>query len=115
MLSKEKKSAIQRMTSGSPLMAENVKISIDDLINKEIEITDYDRIDTTNERTGEPEHFFVIVSKDLPGSYFMGGSAITKLIDAAEADGEDIRGEIIKIMPKVRTKSGQTYTPVVLV
>lgn len=114
MLSANAKAAIQKETNGSKIMSDNVKISIDDIVNKEITITDYERIDTTNERTNEPEHFFVISSVDLPGSYFSAGSALCKIIDAAEAQGEDIRGEKIMLLSKIRTKSGQTFTPVKL-
>ena len=114
MLSASAKEAIMKEATGSKIMSDNVKTSIDDIINKEITITDYERIDTTNKRTNEPEHFFVISSVDLPGSYFSAGSALCKIIDSAEAKGEDIRGEKIMLLSKVVTKSGQTFTPVKL-
>lgn len=114
MLSANAKATIQKEANGSKIMSDNVKVSIDDIVNKEITITDYERIDTTNEKTGEPEHFFVIASADLPGSYFSAGSGLCRIIDAAEAQGEDIRGERIMMLSKIRTKTGQTYTPVKL-
>lgn len=112
MLSADKKTAMKKEINGSAIMSEKAKISVDDLINVELTISDYDRIDTTNDKTGEPSHFYAVAVKEYPDSFFLSGSALTKIIDSAETDDEDIRGEKIKHLAKVRTKSGQTFTPV---
>ena len=114
MLSAESKKKLQTSMNGSTIMAVGTKVSTEDLIGKELTIEDFDRIDTTNERTKEPEHFYAVKVKELPNNYFLSGSALTGLIDGAENSGEDIRGERIKHLEKVRTKGGNTFTPVML-
>lgn len=108
MLSKEKKQKMLDEQGGSKLMTSNVKVMAKDLINMELTIEDYDRIDS------DDDHYYVVTAAEIPGSYFFSGSALNKLIDSAEADNEDIRGEKIMILPEVRTKTGKSFTPVKL-
>lgn len=108
MLSKEKKQKMMDEQGGSKLMTSNVKVLAKDLINMELTIEDYDRIDS------DDDHYYVVTAVEIPGSYFFSGSALNKLIDSAEEDNEDIRGEKIMILPEVRTKSGKNFTPVKL-
>lgn len=106
MLSKEKKQKMLEEQGGSKIMASNVKVLAKDLINMELTIEDYDRIES------DDDHYYAVTAVEIPGSYFFSGSALNKLIDSAEADNEDIRGEKIMILPEVRTKSGKSFTPV---
>lgn len=106
MLSAAKKQKMLADQGGSKLMRNNVKVLAKDLINMELTIEDYDRIDS------EDDHYYVVTVAEVPGSYFFSGSALNKLIDSAEADGEDIRGEKIMMLPEVRTKTGKSFTPV---
>lgn len=114
MLSEATKKTLKTAANGSEIMASGTKVSTEDLIGKDLTIEDYDRIDTVNERTKEPEHFYAVRAAELPDNYFLSGSALTSLIDGAENSGEDIRGEKIRHQEKVRTKSGNTFTPVML-
>ena len=108
MLSPEKKNKMLAEQGGSKLMLNNVKVLAKDLINMELTIEDFERIDS------DDDHYYVVTVAEVPGSYFFSGSALNKLIDSAEADGEDIRGEKIMILPEVRTKTGKSFTPVKL-
>jgi hypothetical protein len=117
MLSREKKEAMQKAQAGSKIMADNVKVSTDDLVGKVLTISDYDKIgaDGVDETTGEEtHHYFAVTFEELPGNYVLSGSALTKLIDSAEEDNEDIRGEKIRVDKKTKIKNGRYYTPVVL-
>lgn len=106
MLSQEKKQKMRAEQGGSKIMRNNVKVKAKELINMELTIEDYDRIDS------EDDHYYAMTVAEVPGSYFFSGSALNKLIDSAEADGEDIRGEKIMMLPEVRTKAGKSFIPV---
>lgn len=110
MLSKEKKQAMQ---AGSRLMAQNVKIQAEDVIDRNLTIADYDLLGTDNEQENK-HHYFCVTFEELPGNYILSGSSLTKLIDQAEADNEDIRGEQIRFSAKIKLDGGRTYRPCTL-
>lgn len=111
MLSKEKKAALQKAQGGSAIMAQNVKVAVEDIIDRDLTIEDYDKIGTDTE---EKHHYFAVTFVELPGNFVLSGSALTKLIDGAEADGEDIRGEKVRFGAKQRLDNGRTFVPCTL-
>lgn len=111
MLSKEKKQAIQAKQAGSKIMAQNVKIQQEDAIDRDLTIADYDKVGSDAEGK---HHYFAVTFEELPGNFVLSGSALTSLIDDAEAEGEDIRGEKIRFGAKVKLDGGRTYTPCTL-
>ena len=113
MLSADKKKEYQEQQGGSKIMDQGVKIQSEDLTDKELTIQDFDKIGSDNEEEGT-HHYFAVSFEELPGNYLLSGSALTKLIDWAEDQGEDIRGEKVRFGAKQKLKNGRTYVPVVL-
>lgn len=111
MLSKEKKQALQAAQGRSQIMTQNVKVAVEDIIDRDLTIADYDRI---GEDTEEKHHYFAVTFEELPGNFVLSGTALTDLIDGAEADGEDIRGEKVRFGAKQKLKSGRTFVPCIL-
>ena len=111
MLSKEAKKNYQEQQAGSKIMAQGVKIQSEDLTDKELTIQDYDKVGSDN---GEKHHYFAVAFEELPGNYLLSGSALTKLIDWAEGQNEDIRGERVRFGAKQKLEGGKTYVPVTL-
>lgn len=111
MLSADKKKQYQEQQGGSKIMAQGVKIQSEDLTDKELTIQDYDKVGSDN---GEKHHYFAVAFEELPGNYLLSGSALTKLIDWAESQNEDIRGEKVRFGAKQKLEGGKTYVPVTL-
>lgn len=115
-LSMEKKQAILDGQAGSKLMVDAVKIPFEELQGRELTVEDYDRLGTDKPDENK-HHFYAVTFAELPGSYTLSGSALTKLIDTCEnpETGEDIRGEKIRIDKRIKLEGGRTFTPVVLI
>lgn len=111
MLSKDKKAAMQASQAGSRLLASNVKIQAEEVTERDLTIQDYDKLGAD---TDEKHHYFAVTFDELPGNVVLSGSALTKLIDSAEADGEDIRGEKIRFGVKIKLDGGRTFMPCTL-
>lgn len=108
MLSAESRNAIIKEQGGSEIMNTRIKVDIDSLANLELTIAAYDKLGS------EPDHYYAVTFEEQPESFILSGSALTKLIDSAP-DGEDLIGERIKVLPKIKTKNGRTFTPVNLI
>lgn len=116
MLSNEAKKAYQEENGSSKIMAQGVKIQSEDLVDHEVTIQDYDQIssDYVDDDGREHHHYFAVTFEELPGNYLLSGSALTKLIDWAEGQGEDVRGEKVRFGAKQKLKNGRTFVPVTL-
>lgn len=128
MLSKEKRAKLQAAQGGSKIMSSRVKVQSSELIGMELTIEDYDRIGSDADEVpedGEKEteegekakakhHYYAVAFVEIPDNYVFSGSALTKLIDGAEADGEDIRGERVRYDKPIRLDGGRSFTPVIL-
>ena len=114
-LSKEKKQAIMDRQTGSKLMVDAVKIPFEELQGRELTIADYDRLGTDKPDENK-HHFYAVTFEELPGSYALSGSALTKLIDEGDdpENGSDLRGEKIRVEKRIKLEGGRTYTPVIL-
>lgn len=108
MLSAESRNSIIKAQGGSEIMNTRVKVEIDSLANLELTISGYDKIGS------EPDHYYAVTFEEQPETFVLSGSALTKLIDSAP-DGEDLIGNKIKILPKIKTKTGRQFTPVNLI
>lgn len=108
MLSAESVTKIKKEQGGSEIMNTHVKVEVKSLINKDLTITGYDKLGT------DEEHYYAVTFAETPESFILSGSALTKLIDSAP-EGEDLIGNVIRILPEIKTKTGRTYIPVNLI
>ena len=93
----------------SPLMEGKEKGEIDELINKEITIINYDFV-----KDKEGKEYVAFLIKETNKFYF-GGLVLTENLRELDLEGygEDIRAEGIKcILNKRKSKNGMTYTNV---
>ena len=108
MLNQEFKKNLKESFEGSRIVRENTKISIDMYADTVVTIDDFEEL------TKDGEKFYAVTTVGNPGKYFFSGKALTDIINACVEAGEDIRGEKIYIGVKTKTKSGRTFTPVIL-
>ena len=108
MLSAKSRNSIIKQQGGSEIMNTRVKVEIDSLANLELTISGYDKIGS------DDGHYYAVTFEEQPETFVLSGTALTKLIDSAP-EGEDLIGNKIKILPKIKTKTGRTFTPVNLI
>lgn len=114
------KEVAQRELTLSPLMAGRAQLKTDDLIGKEVTITDFDFAVITDK--GEQKTYPVLLLKEYPDHYYNGGALLMKLCMAwasladgdPEAASEELRSEGgVKLRFRAtRTKSGNNLTSV---
>lgn len=114
-LSKEKKQAIMAGQAGSKLMVDAVKVPFEELQGRELTIADYDKLGEDDPAQNK-HHYYAVTFEELPGSYCLCGSALTKIIDAGDdpETGSDLRGEKIRVEKRIKLEGGHTYQPVTL-
>lgn len=92
----------QQELSLSPLMTGREQIKTDDLIGKELTISEFDFATITDEH-GEEKTFPVVLFTELPTVYYNGGALLNKLCMAWTAEFD---GDILEASQSLRESGG---------